>query len=97
MCCLKYEQEVYEEKLSRLPKPGAIVKTPEGEGTVESVETLKEIVKVKIEDKDNIKIKKFPVSEIKIIKDAQIEEETVEDSELKELEQLEELDKKDMN
>lgn len=34
MCCLKYEQEVYEEKLSRLPKIGAIVKTEEGEGEV---------------------------------------------------------------
>lgn len=27
MCCLKYEQEVYEEKLKCLPKIGAIVKT----------------------------------------------------------------------
>ena len=34
MCCLKYEQEVYEEKLSRLPKVGAIVKTADGEGEV---------------------------------------------------------------
>lgn len=96
MCCLKYEQEVYEEKLSRLPKPGAIVKTEEGEGVVESVETLKELVKVKIEEKDNTKTKKFPVSEIKIIKDAQEEEETIEDNDLKELEKLEELDKKDL-
>ncbi len=99
MCCLKYEQEVYEEKLSRLPKPGAIVKTAEGEGTVESVEILKEMVKVKIEDKDNIKIKKFPVSEIKIIKDAKEQEENIDENDLKELEELEELeelDKKDM-
>ncbi len=96
MCCLKYEQEVYEEKLSRLPKPGAIVKTEEGEGIVESVETLKEMVKVKIEEKDNIKIKKFPVSEIKIIKDAQESEEIVEDNDLKELEELEKLDKEDL-
>ncbi len=96
MCCLKYEQEVYEEKLSRLPKPGAIVKTAEGEGIVENVETLKEMVRVKIEEKDNVKIKKFPVSEIKIIKDAQVEEETIDNKELKELEKLEELDKKDM-
>lgn len=96
MCCLKYEQEVYEEKLSRLPKPGAIVKTAEGEGIVENVETLKEMVRVKIEEKDNVKIKKFAVSEIKIIKDAQVEEETIDDKELKELEKLEELDKKDM-
>ena len=30
MCCLKYEQEVYEEKLKKLPNIGAIVKTPDG-------------------------------------------------------------------
>ena len=30
MCCLKYEQEAYEEKLARLPKIGAIVKTEDG-------------------------------------------------------------------
>ncbi len=93
MCCLKYEQNVYEEKLTRLPKPGAIVKTPEGEGVVEVVETLKEAVRVKIEEKDNVKRKTFPVSEIVVIKDAQ-EEEEIEDSELKELEKLEELDEK---
>ena len=34
MCCLKYEQEVYDEKLSRIPKIGAIVKTDDGEGEV---------------------------------------------------------------
>ena len=32
MCCLKYEEDVYEEKLKRLPKIGAIVKTEDGEG-----------------------------------------------------------------
>lgn len=98
MCCLKYEQEVYEEKLSRLPKPGAIVKTAEGEGIVENVETLKEVVKVKIEEKDNTKFKRFPVKDIVIIKDVEVEEdENIEDNELKELEKLEELDKKDIN
>ena len=98
MCCLKYEQEVYEEKLSRLPKVGAIVKTEEGEGVVEGVETLKELVKVKIEDKDNVKIKKFNAKDIVIIKDVEVEDEdnNIEDSELKELEKLEELDKEDM-
>ncbi|MCI9365566.1 MAG: stage 0 sporulation family protein [Clostridia bacterium] len=96
MCCLKYEQEVYEEKLSRLPKVGAIVKTEEGEGVVEGVETLKELIKVKIEEKDNVKIKKFPVKDIVIIKDVEEEEENIEDNELKELEKLEELDKKDI-
>ena len=49
MCCLKHEQEVYEEKLSRLPSVGSLVKTPDGKGTVEDVEVLREIIKVKIE------------------------------------------------
>ena len=53
MCCLKYEQEAYEEKLDRMPKIGAIVKTGDGEGTVDSIETLKEIVRVKLEDKED--------------------------------------------
>ena len=56
MCCLKYEQDVYSEKLSRLPKVGAIVKTEAGEGTVEGVEVLKEVLKVKIKDGDDYKL-----------------------------------------
>ena len=52
MCCLKYEQEAYEEKLGRLPKVGSIVETVDGEGTVDSVEILKENVRVKFEDDD---------------------------------------------
>ena len=47
MCCLKYEQDVYEDKLSRIPKVGSIVKTEDGEGIVESIETLKEIIRVR--------------------------------------------------
>lgn len=95
MCCLKYEESVYEEKLAKMPKPGAIVKTPDGEGIVESLETLKEIVRVKIQEKDEVKHKKFSVKDIKVIKDAQIEYDEVEDSELKKLEELEELDKEE--
>ncbi len=96
MCCLKYEQEVYEEKLARLPKVGAIVKTEEGEGVVEGVETLKELVKVRIEDKDDIKIKKFNASDVVVIKDVEVEEnEPEDDNDLKELEKLEALDKED--
>ena len=52
MCCLKYEQEVYDEKIARLPKIGAIVKTEDGEGTVEGVETLKERLRVKLKDEN---------------------------------------------
>ena len=55
MCCLKYEQEVYEEKLKKLPKIGAIVKCEEGTGEVCGIETLKEIVKIKLTDGEDYK------------------------------------------
>lgn len=98
MCCLKYEQDVYEEKLKRLPKIGAIVKTEEGTGEVASVETLKEVLRVKYQDGDEFYFKKHPVAEVVVIKDVTAEDDklNVENEEdLKELEQLEQLEKDD--
>ena len=96
MCCLKYEQNVYEEKLKRLPKIGAIVRTEDGEGTVDSIETLKEIIRVKFKDDEDTYYKKYPVSEVKIIKNIGKEkidpEEKEHAEELAELEELEKLD-----
>ena len=97
MCCLKYESNVYEDKLERLPNVGAIVKTEDGEGEVDNIETLKEIVRVKIKDGDSYIYKKYPVSEIKVIKD--IAKEKMDEEELehkKELEELEKMEKEDM-
>ena len=102
MCCLKYEQEVYEEKMNRLPRIGAIVKTEDGEGTVEGVETLKERIRVKLKD-DNGEyyFKKYDASDVKIIKNVQSDtvdpEEKEHLQELQELEKLEKLDKKNAN
>ena len=79
MCCLKYEQEVYEEKEKRLPHVGAIVKTPDGVGEVDNVETLKETVRVRIKDGDIFKQKRYEVKDIKVIKDVKIEENSEED------------------
>ena len=97
MCCLKYEEEVYEDKLKRLPKIGAIVKTEDGEGTVESIETLKEIIRVKFKDGEDTFYKKYPASDVKIIKNIGKEEidpeEKEHQKELEELEKLEKLDK----
>ena len=99
MCCLKYEQEVYEEKIKRLPKIGAIVKTEDGEGTVEGVETLKEKLRIKLKD-DNGEYyyKKYEAKDIKIIKNVEEdilnEEEKANLKELQELEKLEKMDKK---
>ena len=50
MCCLKYEQEAYEDLLRRSPKPDSFVDTPEGRGTVTEVDLLRSRVKVRMED-----------------------------------------------
>ncbi len=97
MCCLKYEQEVYEDKLKRLPKIGATVKTADGEGVVDSIETLKEIARVKFKDEDNTYFyKKYPASELRIIKNGSSDKMNEEEKEnLKELQKLEELEEQD--
>ena len=96
MCCLKYEQEVYEEKLKKLPNIGAIVKTPDGKGEVEGLETLKEIVKVKIKDGEIFKIKKYDEKDITVLKDIAKEQPDKEEKEYqKELKELEKLEKED--
>ena len=91
MCCLKYEDEVYTEKASRLPHAGAIVRTEEGTGVVELVETLAERVKVKIKKGDAFTYKKYNINEITVIEDAA--EETADEEELKNKKELEELEK----
>ncbi len=98
MCCLKYEQNVYEDKMKTLPHVGAIVKSADGEGTVESVEVLREMVSVKLKDEDgNNYYKKYNVKDLKIIKDEKHEENNSDTEDIKELEKIEELDKKDKN
>ena len=98
MCCLKYEQEAYEEKLSRLPSIGSIVKTPDGEGEVDSVETLKEKIRVKLKDGEGYFYKKYNASDITVIKSSNKEvigsEEEENKKELEELEKLQKEDKK---
>lgn len=101
MCCLKYEQDVYDEKLSRLPKVGAIVKTEEGEGVVDNVEILKEKIKVKFKDGDEYYYKKYDAKDVKIIKNVsnnKLNPEEVEHlKELQELEKLEKIDNRNNN
>ena len=68
MCCLKYEQDTYEELLKVTPKQGAIVKTPEGTGSVEYVSLLKGLVKVKLDDENEKTLKEFNVADVKVLK-----------------------------
>ncbi len=50
MCCLKYEQDAYEDAVKRLPKNESFVETPDGAGTVTAVNFLRETVKVRLEE-----------------------------------------------
>ena len=49
MCCLKYEQNVYEDAAKRMPKAESFVQTPDGPGNVKSVDLLRETVKVSLD------------------------------------------------
>ena len=50
MCCLKYEQEAYEDLIRTSPKAESFVDTPDGRGTVTDVNLLRQCVKVRMED-----------------------------------------------
>ena len=66
MCCLKNEQETYEELNKKLPGIGDVVLTPEGvNGTVQSVNVLRQLVRVVVEVNDEKEIQEYPVNELK--------------------------------
>ena len=69
-CCLNYEHQVYEGILREMPNVGSIVQTPDGKGKVLETKTILEEVKVQVENKkaDTIEVKKYPLSEIKVLK-----------------------------
>lgn len=50
MCCLKYEQEAYEDLIKTAPKMESFVDTPDGRGTVVEVNLLRQSVRVRMED-----------------------------------------------
>jgi len=52
MCCLKYEQEAYEDAHARLPKQGDVVMIPQGKGTVVTVDLLREKITVRLDEDD---------------------------------------------
>ncbi|MBQ9661702.1 MAG: stage 0 sporulation family protein [Oscillospiraceae bacterium] len=50
MCCLRYEQEAYEDLVKKVPKQGAFVETKDGYGTAVQVNLLRSTVKVRLDD-----------------------------------------------
>lgn len=87
MCCLKYEQEAYLDLLKKTPKVGAIVSTPDGKGTVVEQNLLTGVLKVSLDKSQSAVPSTYTVSQVKIIKDAQIR---LDKSEIEQLKGLEE-------
>lgn len=66
MCCLKNEQEIYEELNRRLPGIGDMVTTKEGlQGKVHSVSVLRQYVRVLVEVNDEKEMRDYKVEELK--------------------------------
>ncbi len=66
MCCLQYEQNAYEDMLKRLPRKGEKVKTPDGEGVVADVATLKGNVRVRFQEgEESVRFENYPVEKLR--------------------------------
>lgn len=92
MCCLKNEEETYEELNKRLPGIGDYVTTEDGlKGEVQSVNVLRQLVKVIVEEGDEKEIKEYPVEKLQFKrKRGKKEKLELSKEELQELERLEE-------
>ena len=64
MCCLKYEQDNYEQIRKQMPKVGKEVTTPDGVGVVWDLNIIKETVRVRIQKGDSSELKDFPMTEV---------------------------------
>lgn len=72
MCCLKYEQNCYEELLAITPKVGALVETAEGRGIVEDANLLTGVLKVKLNKNPDAAATAFKREDVKLLKDGKI-------------------------
>lgn len=90
MCCLKNEEETYEELNRKLPVVGDRVNTPEGlRGEVQSVNVLRQLVKVIVDVDDEKEIREYAVEDLKFKPRQKKEKIKLSDEELKALKELE--------
>lgn len=87
MCCLKYEQEAYQDLLKTTPKVGALVSTAEGKGIVTDQNLLTRKLTVRLDKDPEGAPKVFQVSEVKVLRDGKMK---VDKRELEQLKNLEE-------
>lgn len=90
MCCLKHEEETYEYLNKKLPNIGDFVTTEDGlKGEVQSVNVLRQLVKVIVDVDDEKEIQEYRVDQLRFKRRHKKEKMDVSDKELKELEKLE--------
>ncbi len=94
MCCLKNEEETYEELNRRLPSIGDLVIAEDGSrGEVQSVNVLRQLVKVVVEEGDSKEIREYEVRKLHFKrKHTRKERMELSPEELKELERLEKIE-----
>ena len=63
MCCLRYEQEAYEDLVKHVPKNGTFVQTIDGYGVVTQVNLLRQSVKVKLDGPGDDVVRTYTVDE----------------------------------
>ena len=64
MCCLRYEQEAYEDLVKKVPKQGAFVETMDGYGTAVQVNLLRQTVKVKLDSDTDDSLHLYKANEL---------------------------------
>ena len=90
MCCLKHEEDTYEELNRRLPCVGDFVTADDGmKGEVQSVNVLRQLVKVIVTKEDEKEIQEYKVEQLRFKKKVKKEKVDISEKELKELEKLE--------
>ena len=66
MCCLKYEQDTYEQTLKRIPRVGKDIVTPDGVGVIAEINAIKEMVKVRIRTADDsFDVREYPIDDVR--------------------------------
>ena len=85
MCCLKYEQEAYEDLLRTTPKVGALVETVEGKGKVVEVNLLSGLLKVRLDANPDAPARVYPKEEVHLLRDGKIKVDKKEMEALKEI------------
>lgn len=86
MCCLKYEQEAYQDLLRSTPTVNSLVMTPEGRGVVTDVNLLTGILHIKLENEQDAVVRTYPVNQVKVLRSGKVHVNRDEMEKLKELE-----------